>query len=142
MKRNRIAEAVGLSLPSVSERIRKLEERGVITRYSAVVSPRRLHFDILAFIRVDVDGSQHFKAFVKKAVALPEVQEVHSITGEGSHILKIRTQNTAGLERLLGTIQRWPGVHGTRTSMALSTYKETRDLPIEPMDLHIPDTAS
>lgn len=136
MKRNRIAEEVGLSVPSVSERMRKLEERGVITGYHAVVDARRLQRDIAAFIRVMVDGSEHYPEFVRQAAALPEVQEVHSITGEGSHILKVRTRNTLSLERLLSKIQSWPGVHGTSTSIVLSSFKETRALEATPMELY------
>lgn len=135
MKRNRIAEEVGLSVPSVSERMRKLEERGVITGYHAVVDAKRLHVDITAFIRVMVDRSDNYPDFVSRAVELDEVQEVHSITGEGSHILKVRTRSTTSLERLLSQIQAWPGVHGSTTSIVLSTFKETRSLSPVPMEL-------
>lgn len=135
MKRNAIAEQVDLSVPSVSERMRKLEERGVITGYHAILDAKRLHIDITAFIRVMVDGSAHYSEFVERASALDEVQEVHSITGEGSHILKIRTRNTTTLERLLAVVQSLPGVHGTSTSIVLSTYKETRAVPVRPMEL-------
>lgn len=135
MKRNAIAEVVGLSVPSVSERMRKLEERGVITGFHAVVDAKRLHFDITSFIRVTVDGSEHFDDFVDEAMSLDEVLEVHSITGEGSHILKIRTKNTTSLERLLSTVQALPGVHGTSTSIVLSTFKETRAVQPTPMEL-------
>ncbi len=135
MKRNRIAEEVGLSVPSVSERMRKLEERDIITGYHAVVNAKRMHVDITAFIRVMVENSDEYSGFVERASALPEVLEVHSITGEGSHILKVRTQNTTTLERLLANLQSWPSVHGTSTSIVLSTYKETRSLSIKPTNL-------
>jgi Lrp/AsnC family leucine-responsive transcriptional regulator len=136
IKRNQIAEEVGLSLPSVSDRIRKLEERGVIVGYTAHLAPKRLHFDVSAFIQVRVDGSANYADFIERAKSQEEVLEVHSITGEGSHMLKIRVKNTAALERLLFRIQRWPGVHGTITNMVLSTFKESLVLPIEPMELH------
>jgi len=135
IKRNEIAEEVGLSLPSVSERIRKLEERGVITSYHAVVDPKRLQFDITAFIRVMVDRSRYFTEFVERAVEIDEVQEVHSVTGEGSHMLRVCTRNTASLERLLSKIQAWPGVHGTSTSIVLTSFKDTRTLNVVPMTL-------
>lgn len=135
MKRNAIAEIVGLSVPSVSERMRKLEERGVITGYHASVDAKRLHRDITAFIRVTVDGSAHYPAFVAEVSSLPEVLEVHSITGEGSHIIKIRTKNTTTLERLLSRLQSITGVHGTSTSIVLSTFKETRTVEATPMEL-------
>jgi Lrp/AsnC family leucine-responsive transcriptional regulator len=60
---------------------------------------------------------------------------VHSITGDGSHILRVLIRNTSGLEQLLSTIQSWPGVHGTSTSIVLSSYKDTRTVPVEPMAL-------
>ncbi len=130
IKRGEIAEAVGLSIPSVSERMRKLEEAGIIQGYHAVLDAKRLNLDITAFIRVSVEPSRFYPEFVERAIQLPEVQEVHSITGEGSHILKVRTQNTTTLEKLLSQIQSWPGVHGTSTSIVLSTYKETRQIPV------------
>lgn len=135
IKRNEVAEDVSLSVPSVSERMRKLQERGVIEGYQAVVNARRVGFDILAFIRVMVDGSKHYNGFVEKACQLDQVQEVHSITGDGSHILRVLIRNTSGLEQLLSTIQSWPGVHGTSTSIVLSSYKDTRTVPVEPMAL-------
>ena len=135
MKRNAIAEEVGLSVPSVSERMRKLEDRRVLVGYHAVIDAKRLHFDITAFIRVMVDGSGHYQAVIDQACSLDEVLEVHSITGEGSHILKVRTRNTTTLERLLSRIQSWPGVSGTRTSIVLSTFKETREVTVAPTQL-------
>jgi Lrp/AsnC family transcriptional regulator, leucine-responsive regulatory protein len=63
--------------------------------------------------------------------ATPEVLECHSVTGEGSHILKIRTENTTTLEKLLSKIQSWPGVKSTRTSIVLTTHKETNILDLK-----------
>jgi len=139
MKRTELAEAVDLSVPSVSERMRKLEDRGVIAGYHAVVDPKRLHIDITAFVRVISVGSDHYAEFVEAVSAMDEVQELHSITGEGSHILKVRVPNTSALESLLGRIQHLPGVRGTRTSLVLSTLKESRFLKAEPMVLHQPE---
>jgi len=140
IKRNEMAEDVSLSVPSVSDRMKKLEDRGVVTGYHAVVNPRRVGFDISAFIRVMVDGSKHYDTFVDRACKLNEVQEVHSITGDGSHILRVLIRNTSGLEHLLSTIQSWPGVHGTSTSMVLTSYKDTRTVPVEAMPLEdLPD---
>ena len=132
-----ISSRVGLSVPSVSERIRKMEEREVIRGYHAEVDNKRIHLDITAFIRVMVDGSKNHPEFVRRAGEMPSVLEVHSITGEGSHILKVCTRNTTTLEQLLSKIQSWPGIHGTSTSVVLSTYKETRTLPVEPTELYL-----
>jgi Lrp/AsnC family leucine-responsive transcriptional regulator len=130
-RRNDLAEAVGLSLPSVSERLRKLEENGYITGYFATVDPRKLGKDICAFIFVTVDSSRHYPGFLEHAHANDEILECHAITGEGSHLLKVRTANTASLEKLLAKIQAWSGVLNTRTNLVLSTSKETMRIRVE-----------
>lgn len=130
-QRNSIAEIVSLSVPSVSERMRKLEEKGLIQNYVAILDSKKFNFDITAFIFVEVDGSNNYPKFVNRVVEEPEVLECHSITGDGSHVLKVRTKNTESFERFLSTIQSWEGVKRTRSNIVLSSFKETRDLPIE-----------
>ncbi|MGA2623687.1 MAG: Lrp/AsnC family transcriptional regulator [Bacteroidota bacterium] len=124
-RRNDLASLVGLSLPSVSERLRKLEEAGYITGYHARVDPKKLGMDITAFIFVQSESSKHYQSFIEHAKSLDDIIECHAITGEGSHLLKIRTENTSRLEKLLAKIQSWPGVTGTKTHLVLSTPKET-----------------
>lgn len=130
-QRNKLAEMVGLSVPSVSERMRKLEERHMIEGYHAILNPKAFNLDITAFIFVEVDGSGKYPEFVKRAAEDREVLECHSITGDGSHMLKIRTKNTETFERLLSRIQNWEGVKKTRSNVVLSSYKETRRIHIE-----------
>ncbi len=129
-KRNELAEAVGLSLPAVSERMRKLEERGILEGIYAKLDPKRMGLDVAVFITVTVESSSYYPKFLQAAQAHPEILEVHAITGDGSHLVKARTWNTSTLERLLSTIQTWPGVRQTRTNVVLSTYKETMALPL------------
>ena len=124
-RRNDLAEKVDLSLPAVSERLRKLEESELITGYFAKVDHKRLGKDITAFITVTVDSSKHFGSFVEHTSATDEILECHAITGDGTHILKIRTENTSSLEKLLAKIQSWQGVVKTTTSVVLSSSKET-----------------
>ncbi len=130
-QRNTIAEIVQLSVPSVSERMRKLEERGLIQSYDAVLDSKKFNFDITAFIFVEVDGSKNYPIFVERVIEEPEVLECHSITGDGSHVLKVRTKNTESFEKFLSNIQSWEGVKRTRSNIVLSSFKETRELPIE-----------
>jgi len=130
-QRNRLAELVGLSVPSVSERMRKLEERGVIEGYTAILNAKAFQLDITAFIFVEVDGSNRYADFVRHVADESEVMECHSITGDGSHVLKIRTRNTESFERLLSRIQSWDGVKRTRSNVVLSTFKETRRIPVD-----------
>lgn len=130
-QRNKLAELVDLSVPSVSERMKKLEDKALIEGYYAVLNAKAFHLDITAFIFVEVDGSQNYTRFVEVACQETEVQEVHSITGDGSHVLKIRTKNTVSLEKLLSKIQSWDGVKKTRSNIVLSSFKETREIPID-----------
>lgn len=140
-KRTALAEAVGLSIPSVSDRMRKLETRGVLTGVHATVDAKRLGRDVMAFVFVQSTGSDHYPEFVATVTALDEVQELHSVTGDGSHVLKVRVRNTTALERLLARLQAIPGVRGTRTSLVLSTHKESTYVPSEPMTLSSSDDA-
>jgi Lrp/AsnC family transcriptional regulator, leucine-responsive regulatory protein len=129
-QRNKLAEIVGLSVPSVSERMRKLEERSLIEGYHAILNAKQFNLDITAFIFVEVDGSANYPKFVEQVSTVSEVLECHSITGDGSHILKIRTRNTETLEQLLSKIQSWDGVKKTRSNLVLSSYKETRRIEV------------
>jgi Lrp/AsnC family leucine-responsive transcriptional regulator len=130
-QRNKLAEIVDLSVPSVSERMRKLEEKDLIQGYHAELDSKQFNFDITAFVFVEVDGSDNYKSFVENATNESEVLECHSITGDGSHILKIRTENTESFEKLLSEIQSWKGVSKSRSNIVLSSFKETHNIPID-----------
>jgi Lrp/AsnC family leucine-responsive transcriptional regulator len=127
---NELAKAVGLSAPSVSERLRKLEERGVIRGYTALLDPRSVGQDVTAFIAVGINGSRHYGEFRARAMERSEVMECHSVTGQGSHLLKVRVGNTMDLEQILAEIQAWPGVQWTTTSLVLSIVKEATGVPL------------
>lgn len=135
IKRKDMAEAVGLSIPSVSDRMRKLTERGVLVGYHADVDAKRLGHDVAAFVWIQSTGSEHYAEFIEAVTEMEEVQELHAVTGDGSHVMKVRVRNTTALERLLARVQALPGVRGTRTSLVLSTLKETSYLRAEPMTL-------
>jgi Lrp/AsnC family leucine-responsive transcriptional regulator len=132
MSQHDLAEAVGLSSPATGERLRKLEERGVIRGFTAILDPKLLGQDVTAFIAVGIDGSRYYPEFVQNARAPPEILECHAVTGQGSHLIKIRTRDTSTLERLLAEIQSWPGVHWTTTSIVLSSLKESTRLTVPP----------
>jgi Lrp/AsnC family leucine-responsive transcriptional regulator len=125
-----MAQAVGLSSPAVGERLRKLEERGIIRHFTAVLEPRRVGMDVTAFIFVGMAGSQYYPDFRERVARHPAMLECHSVTGQGSHLLKIRTESTSTLEALLAEIQSWQGVQWTTTSIVLSTIKESSRLTL------------
>jgi len=129
-KRSLLAEEVGLSLPSVSERLNKLEEKGIIEGYYAKLNRISFGYDIMAYIFVAMDSSKYYKALITHVEKIPQIIECHSVLGEGSHILKVIAKNTESLEKLLSKIQSWAGVVSTKTTFILSTLKETTELDI------------
>jgi len=130
IKQSELASTVKLSEPSLSERLHKLEGKGIIEGYFAKVNPKMLGKDVTAFIEVKVDNSKHYPTFIKQVNVAVEILECHAVTGKGSHLIKIRTENTSTLERFLAKIQTWTGVTSTLTSVVLSTHKETLKLKI------------
>jgi len=126
-----IARRVRLSQPSVADRIHKLEARGVIQAYIAKLDPAQLGKDITAFVGVGISHPKYFEQFGKKILALPDVLECHRVAGSESYLLKIRTENTRSLDRLLvEQIRSIPGVYRTETTLVLSSIKEDVALSI------------
>lgn len=127
-----LAKKVGLSQPATAERIRKLEDAGVITGYSARVDAAKLGKDVTAFVGVGIEHPKFFDGFVKKVKAMPEVQECHRVAGEDSYLLKLRTTNTRTLDTLLiDGLRTIPGVTRTLTTIVLSSAKETTRVSVD-----------
>ena len=130
MTASEMAEKVDLSVPAVTERIRKLTEGSVLKEFRAVVDAKKVGYDVTAYILLYMSSSDSYGNMVDHAQDNDEVLECHSITGEGSHILKVRTHNTSSLESLLRDIQSWPGVIRTHTMIVMSTFKEATSLKL------------
>ena len=120
-----IAKEVDLSIPAVGERIKKLTEKGLIKQFSAILDHKQIGLDLTAFVFIISEHSDHYNEFVEKTKETKAIVECHSITGGGSHILKVRVKNSQTLEDFLYEIQNWPGVSRTQSNVVLSTYKET-----------------
>jgi Lrp/AsnC family transcriptional regulator, leucine-responsive regulatory protein len=121
-----IAQACGLSAPAVAERVKRLEKQQIIQGYTVRLSPQQLGYDLTAFIAVTLDRPEHRADFLSYVQANPLIQECHHVTGDGDYLLKVRCRHTAALEDLLSNgIKGLAGVSQTRTSIALSTLKET-----------------
>lgn len=125
-----IARQVGLAPSAVLERLRKLEERGVIKKFIAKLDPAEVGFGLLAFVFVRTnecgDGTDELLA------AIPEVLEVHDVAGDDSYLLKVRAKDTEDLARLLREkLKGLPNVVSTRTTVVLQTVKETSILPLD-----------
>lgn len=129
-KRNELADSVGLSLPAISERLNKLEEKKIIEGYYAKLNRKAFGYDIMAYILVLMESSKHYKSLISHVEKMPQILECHSVLGEGSHLLKAISKNTESLEKLLAEIQSWPGVISTKTTFVLSTIKETTEIEL------------
>lgn len=129
-----IARRVGMAPSAVLERVRKLEERGVIEGYTAIVSPRAVGRGLLAFVLVRTDEPLGDDTTGDLLAAIPEVQEVHHVAGEDCYLLKVRVADTEELSRLLRDRFSSTGmVRSTRTTIVLDTVKESCVLPVEPI---------
>ncbi|MBK7158216.1 MAG: Lrp/AsnC family transcriptional regulator [Ignavibacteria bacterium] len=131
IRKNELAEIVGLSLPSTIDRITKLESHGYIKSYNAVLNHKKLKHDITCFIFVVSESSKYYSQFIEHCQNTKDILECHAITGDGSHLLKIRTENTSSLEKLLSKIQSWSGVKSTKTNLVLSSHKETTEIKLK-----------
>lgn len=127
-----VAKAVGLTAPSVNERIRKLERAGFIRGYVALLDDRMLGHDITAFVEVFVEHPRFEAAFIQAVSELDEVLECHHITGEFSLLLKVKVTDMTAFRRLLiEKLNAIRGVRQTRTVMVLSTSKEQHRIKVD-----------
>ena len=125
-----IARQVGLAPSAVLERVKKLEERGIIRGYAAELDAAQIGFGLTAFIFVRTkDCSDEAD---KLLAAIPEVLEVHDVAGDEDYLLKVRARDAEDLSRILREkLKNVPNVISTRTTVVLQTIKETTALPIE-----------
>jgi Lrp/AsnC family leucine-responsive transcriptional regulator len=127
-----IASEVGLSQPSVADRIKKLDQSGAIRGYVARLDPKALGNDIRAFIGVRISHPRHHEAFTRKIQQIAEVLECHRVAGLDSYLLKVVARDTAALDELLSdTLRRLAGVTRTTTTIVLATVKETTAVPLQ-----------
>ena len=127
-----LAKAVGLTAPSVNERIRKLERGGVIRGYEALLDERKLGHDITAFVEIFIEHPKFESGFIEAVGDLDEVLECHHITGEFSLLLKVRVRDMQAFRRLLiEKLNTVRGVRQTRTLIVLATAKEQRRIKID-----------
>lgn len=132
-----LAGILELSAPATAERVRRLEERKIIKGYTALLDPAAVGCELTAFIAVTLERPEHRAAFLQRVQELAEIQECHHVTGEDDYLLKVRCRNTKDLEQLVSeNLKGLPGILRTRTTIVLSTTKETPVLPLQsPVDL-------
>ncbi len=127
-----IAREVGMAASAIFERLRKLEKRGVIQGYETRLNPQAVDLGLVAFIFIRAQGPVGSLETERRLAQIPEVLEIHDVAGEDCYLIKVRVAHTEALSNLLrekiGPIQT---ISSTRTTIVLTTVKETAQLPID-----------
>jgi Lrp/AsnC family leucine-responsive transcriptional regulator len=133
-----IGKQVGLTASSVVERIKKLEDAGVVRGYVALVDARSVGKDVTAFIGVSISHPRAFEPFEKEIESAADVLECHHVTGQHTLMLKVKTESTETLEQLIDQIRRIEGVTRTETMVVLSTHTERTRIALDACDAPLP----
>lgn len=121
---------LSLSAPAAAERVRKLEERGVIRRFAAIADPVLAGYPVLAFVFVTLLSQAKRKAFLAAVGRNASILECHHVAGDDDYLLKVRCQTMGELDALLSEdLKGRMGVARTRTTVVLGSAKETSALP-------------
>jgi Lrp/AsnC family leucine-responsive transcriptional regulator len=116
-----LGSIVGLKAPAVHDRVKRLEQRGFIQRYSAQLDAKRLGLQLTAFVSLYTAPDCNYDAFTRALGEMPEVCEVHSVAGEETFVCKVVTGSTKHLDDLLARLKGMPGMARTRTTIVLTT---------------------
>ncbi len=128
-----IADNVKLSVPAVSERLKKLETSGVIKQYTAIVNPEYFDKTLMAIVFISLDRPRFADAFAEFVKSQDDILECHYLAGDFDYALKVATENTSTLQVLLNHIKSVQGVQKTRTTVILSSAKNNYSvIPEEP----------
>jgi Lrp/AsnC family transcriptional regulator, leucine-responsive regulatory protein len=120
-----LAGILGLTSPSVIDRVKRLEEKKVILGYKAQVNHHMLGLHVIAFIAVTLEHPKYISKFLDAVGKLKEIEECHHVAGDDDYLLKVRCETNQTLDTFLNTkLKEIPGVSRTRTTIALSTSKE------------------
>ena len=121
-----MAEAVGLTVSSVHERVKKMERKGIIKGYVAILDPEKLSKPLLAFIRLTVNPQDAARDGIHALCeSEPDILECHNVAGEDCYILKVRAAGPKQLEQLLGAVRKSANAVRSVTNIVLSTSKES-----------------
>ena len=118
-----LSKKVSLSLSAVSERLKKLENSNIISKYTVILDPKLMGKDLSVFISIGLESTSQAPAFLEFIQQEPEVLECHYITGEYDYLLKVTTANTHSLEQIMNRIKSFQGIKRTQTNVIMSTTK-------------------
>ncbi len=119
-----MAKTIGLSAPAIGERVRKLEQAGVIKGYRAVIDPAAVGLGICAFVAISPQPRKPAVELVSRLLGLPEIEELHAVAGTYAYIAKVRVTDTPALDVFVDRLFMLEGVERTETTMVLRTNAE------------------
>ena len=126
-----LGQLLGLSAPSAAERVRKLEEQGVLRGYAVLADAASLGYPLTAYVSVTLASHRQRTAFLRAIEKIEQVAECHHVAGDDDYLLKVRCRGTQDLDHLLARqLKEKLGVARTRTTIVLSTAKESVRIPI------------
>ena len=127
-----LGHLLGLSAPSAADRVRKLERRGVIRGYAALVDPASAGHPLTAYVSVSLASHRDRAAFLRAISKMENVAECHHVAGDDDYLLKVRCRGTEDLDHLVAKeLKDKLRVARTRTTIVLSTAKESVRVPID-----------
>ena len=128
---NELAKKVGLAPSAVLERVKKMEQKGVIEGYPTRIRPEALDLKLLAFIFIKSSEGPGNAGVARLLKKIPEVLELHHIAGEDCYLAKVRAQDPLSLIHLMREkFSKIPNILSTKTTIVLETLKEDNQLPI------------
>lgn len=126
-----LARQIGMAPSAALERVKKLEQKGVIQQYTARLSADLLGLRLLAFIFIKSSEGPGNASVAKQLAKIPDVLELHHIAGDDCYLLKVRASDPQSLIRLMREkMGKIPGILSTKTTIVLETLKETNQLPV------------
>ena len=135
-----LGTAAGMSAPSAHERVKRLESRGIVEGYTALVAPAAVGYGVLAFSRIRQAPGTSTTDLTADFALIPEIEDCHHVAGEADYLLKVRANDTLDLERVMRRIQAVPHVYTTETDIVFSTAFERRPLALERETDDAPDS--
>lgn len=125
-----ISNQINLSVSAVGERLKKLEKSGVIKQYATILNPNMLKKDLTALMFISLERPQVSEQFLKYVQLENEIMDCYYLAGDYDYLIKIATENTSSLEKLLNRIKSISGIIKTNTTVVLKTEKESYSIPI------------
>ncbi|HVX49260.1 MAG TPA: Lrp/AsnC family transcriptional regulator, partial [Chitinophagaceae bacterium] len=131
MQNATLAREVGMAPSAVLERVRKLEEKGVIQSYCTKINPAQIDLKLLAFIFIKSSTGPGNENVGRQLAKMPEVLELHNIAGDDCYIIKVRSTDPQSLAQFMrARLGKIEGIISTRSTIVLETLKEDNYLPI------------